>query len=118
MSIPNSLLALLASGPAHGYGLKSAFEESTANAWPLNAGQVYTTLARLERDGMVEADGDSPERRSWQITAEGRAALDWIADFIASERIDCAFRRSGRFGGSRSRRGRGILHQLFYVQIL
>ncbi len=78
MSIRNSFLALLASQPAHGYGLKSFFEESTGGAWPLNAGQVYTTLSRLERDGLVEAEGDSDDRRSWHVTEKGRHALaDW-----------------------------------------
>ena len=80
MSIPNSLLALLTVGPAHGYGLKSAFEDSTANAWPLNAGQIYTTLARLERDGLVTVHSDDPERREWQVTAAGRETLArWYA---------------------------------------
>lgn len=79
MSVRHSLLAILAHAPAHGYGLKSSFEQSTAGAWPLNVGQVYTTLVRLERDGFVErmATGD-PARQSWRITAEGREALaEW-----------------------------------------
>ncbi|MEO1087169.1 MAG: PadR family transcriptional regulator [Acidobacteriota bacterium] len=79
MIIRNSLLAMLAGQPAHGYALKSNFETSTAGVWPLNAGQVYTTLSRLERDGLVASvDGDDPERRAWQITSAGRDALaDW-----------------------------------------
>ena len=78
MIIRNSLLALLATDPAHGYALKSDFETSTAGVWPLNAGQVYTTLSRLERDGLVHAVGDDPERRSWQITDDGRRILaEW-----------------------------------------
>ena len=78
MIIRNSLLALLAHEPAHGYGLKSTFEERTAGAWPLNAGQVYTTLARLERDGLVEAEEGPPDRRPWRITDRGRRVLsDW-----------------------------------------
>jgi DNA-binding PadR family transcriptional regulator len=81
MSVRHSLLALLAGEPAHGYGLKSGFEKSTAGAWPLNVGQVYTTLARLERDGMVTAEGGGDEERStWRITREGRAELAaWYA---------------------------------------
>ena len=53
MSVRHSLLALLAREPLHGYGLKSGFESSTAGTWPLNVGQVYTTLRRLERDGLA-----------------------------------------------------------------
>jgi DNA-binding PadR family transcriptional regulator len=81
MSIPHSLLALLAREPAHGYGLKTTFEASTAGAWPLNVGQVYTTLARLERDGLVEASpSDDASRPTWNITASGRDALGaWYA---------------------------------------
>ncbi len=81
MSVRNSILAILADHSTHGYGLKSEFEASTAGAWPLNVGQVYTTLNRLERDGLVEAnEGDDPARRSWRITTVGRAELrDWYA---------------------------------------
>ena len=76
MIIRNSLLAMLADQPAHGYALKSSFETSTAGVWPLNAGQVYTTLSRMERDGLVSAaEGEEPERRPWQITEAGRSAL-------------------------------------------
>jgi len=79
MSVKNSLLAILAAEPTHGYGLKSSFEKTTGGAWPLNVGQVYTTLGRLERDGLVqpEGTGDGP-RQTWRITALGREALeDW-----------------------------------------
>ncbi len=76
MSVKNSLLALLAEEPTHGYGLKSNFEKSTAGTWPLNVGQVYTTLARLERDGFAQPEGNGEgNRQTWRITEEGRAAL-------------------------------------------
>ncbi|MEM8712303.1 MAG: PadR family transcriptional regulator, partial [Planctomycetota bacterium] len=70
MTVKNSLLAMLAQEPAHGYGLKSSFEKSTAGTWPLNVGQVYQTLNRLERDGLVEskATGETSSRQTWQIT--------------------------------------------------
>lgn len=87
MTVRNSLLALLADHPAHGYGLKSTFEESTAGAWPLNVGQVYTTLARLERDGLVEpeAAGAGP-RQTWRLTEAGRAALgEWYATPVVED---------------------------------
>ena len=56
MSIRHSLLALLEQGPLYGYRLKSEFEAATGQMWPLNDGQVYTTLARLARDGLVVAE--------------------------------------------------------------
>ena len=48
MSIRHSLLALLQDKPRYGYQLRVEFEDRTGSAWPLNIGQVYTTLARLE----------------------------------------------------------------------
>lgn len=87
MSVRHSLLAILAEHPTHGYGLKSSFEKSTAGAWPLNVGQVYTTLARLSRDGLVEAEGlDSGPRQTWRITAAGRALLsEWYASPVVED---------------------------------
>ena len=54
MSVKQALLALLEQGPMYGYQLRTEFEQRTGSTWPLNVGQVYTTLARLERDGLVE----------------------------------------------------------------
>lgn len=78
MSVPNTLLALLAAQPTHGYGLKTAFEGATDGRWPLNVGQVYTTLARLERDGLVAAVGTTQDDRKarWRITRAGRETLE------------------------------------------
>jgi len=81
MSIKHGLLALLERGPMYGYQLRATFEESTGGTWPLNIGQVYTTLGRLERDDMVrplpENDGG---QRSYEITDAGRAELAlWFA---------------------------------------
>jgi len=81
MAVKDALLALLADGPSHGYNLKSRFDEATGLAWPLNVGQVYTTLQRLERDELVRADGepDDDGRQRYLLTALGREALtDWI----------------------------------------
>lgn len=76
MSVRHSLLAILAEHPTHGYGLKAGFEKSTAGAWPLNVGQVYTTLARLLRDGLVETEGlEAGPRQTWRITPAGRELL-------------------------------------------
>lgn len=76
MSIPNTILALLADKPAHGYALKTRFENSTAEAWPLNVGQVYTTLGRLERDGLVKTKPNKDDEQIWKITAAGRKSLE------------------------------------------
>ncbi|MFG1947231.1 PadR family transcriptional regulator [Nonomuraea sp. NPDC048826] len=73
MSIRHGLLALLSRGPRHGYQLKGEFETSTGATWPLNIGQVYTTLARLERDGLVQpGESDDQGRVVYTITAAGR----------------------------------------------
>ena len=59
MSVKQGLMALLAQGPMYGAQLRAEFEQRTGGTWPLNVGQVYTTLARLERDGLVEATGEA-----------------------------------------------------------
>jgi DNA-binding PadR family transcriptional regulator len=82
MSIRHALLALLSEGPKYGLRLREEFEAGTGEVWPLNIGQVYTTLQRLERDGLVESDEDDerdgPQKR-FRITAEGAAELaSWL----------------------------------------
>ena len=77
MSVPHAMLALLSEGPKYGLRLREEFEARTGEVWPLNVGQVYTTLQRLERDGLVESDGaaeDGPQKR-FRITAEGEQEL-------------------------------------------
>lgn len=74
MAVREGLLALLGDGPRHGYQLKTEFEAVTGGAWPLNVGQVYTTLERLARDGLVLIDeGDG--QKSYELTAAGREEL-------------------------------------------
>jgi DNA-binding PadR family transcriptional regulator len=85
-------LALLASGPAHGYELKQALEERFGSTLPpLNAGQVYTTLARLERDGLVrgaDVPDDSRQKRVYELTDAGREELDrWVATPTPATRL-------------------------------
>ena len=81
VSIRHALLALLAEGPKYGLQLREEFEARTGEVWPLNVGQVYTTLQRLERDGLVESDDDAdpgPQRR-FRITADGAEELaGWL----------------------------------------
>lgn len=82
MSVKNGLLALLAEEPRHCYALKSDFEERTGQAWAVNIGQVYSTLERLERDGLVMPDGEDDEGagRTFRLTHVGRRELErWFA---------------------------------------
>src|SRR3954465_6447432 len=81
MSVRHALLALLAEGPKYGLQLRQEFEERTGEVWPLNVGQVYTTLQRLERDGLVESDDpteDGPQK-NFRLTAAGDTELGtWL----------------------------------------
>ena len=82
MAVREGLLALLHEGPRYGYQLKTEFEAATGGVWPLNVGQVYTTLDRLERDGLVEVRGiegeTAPSQKTYAITVDGVAALgEW-----------------------------------------
>ncbi|SDK13578.1 PadR family transcriptional regulator [Nonomuraea jiangxiensis] len=85
MSIRHGLLALLDRGPRYGYQLRVEFEAATGGTWPLNIGQVYTTLARLERDGLVEPGGaDEQGRAVYAITGAGREELErWFGTPVA-----------------------------------
>lgn len=77
MSVRQALLALLEEGPMYGYQLRSEFERRTGATWPLNVGQVYTTLARLERDGLVSVSGaDGEGHVVYEVTDEGRDQVD------------------------------------------
>ncbi|MGP4043328.1 PadR family transcriptional regulator [Streptomyces sp. 2A115] len=88
MSIRHGLLALLARGPRYGSRLRTEFEARTGSAWPLNVGQVYTTLGRLERDGLVVQEGaDEAGHALYALTDSGRAELRaWYATPV--ERTD------------------------------
>ena len=81
MSVPHALLALLSEGPKYGLQLRQEFEARTGEVWPLNVGQVYTTLQRLERDGLVEssdAGRDGPQK-GFRITLHGEQELaGWL----------------------------------------
>ncbi|HEX4090640.1 MAG TPA: PadR family transcriptional regulator [Trebonia sp.] len=86
MSVRHALLALLSEEPKYGLQLREEFEAHTGEVWPLNVGQVYTTLQRLERDGLVAAvgdgDGEAAEpgpQKAYRITEAGRAELaEWL----------------------------------------
>lgn len=81
MSVRQSLLAILDQGPCYGYQLRSEFDRRTGSTWPLNVGQIYNTLDRLERDGFVDrGDTDEQGHVYWQITDAGSAAVaQWLS---------------------------------------
>src|SRR6266566_8484910 len=81
VSVRHVLLALLSEGPKYGLQLREEFEAGTGEVWPLNVGQVYKTLGRLERDGLAESDGTGQDGREktgqkrFRITHRGEEAL-------------------------------------------
>ncbi|HEU0240149.1 MAG TPA: PadR family transcriptional regulator [Micromonosporaceae bacterium] len=83
MSTAHVLLGLLSKHPQHGYELKQAHDAVLPGAKPLAFGQVYATLGRMERDGLVAPDGaervGGPDRTSFRVTTVGRTSLDaWL----------------------------------------
>lgn len=90
MSVRNALLGLLAQRPRHGYELHAAFEAVVGGEqnWDVKPAQIYTTLTRLEKDGLVKEDGleqgGGPEKRIYTVTRAGREALgEWFASGVA-----------------------------------
>jgi DNA-binding PadR family transcriptional regulator len=89
MSVRQALLALLEEGPMYGYQLRSEFERRTGATWPLNVGQVYTTLTRLERDGLVSQLGarsgsDGEGHVVYEVTDAGRDEVaTWFTTPVA-----------------------------------
>jgi DNA-binding PadR family transcriptional regulator len=81
MSIRQSLLAILDQGPCYGYQLRTEFERRTGSTWPLNVGQIYSTLDRLERDELVvRGESDDEGHTYFEITALGRAEVaSWLS---------------------------------------
>lgn len=84
MSVRRSLLAILDQGPCYGYQLRSEFDRRTGGVWPLNVGQIYNTLERLERDGLVvKGDTDEHGHVYYEITDAGRAdARSWFDESV------------------------------------
>jgi len=70
MAVREGLLALLREGPRYGYQLKTEFEAATGGVWTINVGQVYTTLERLGRDGLVTLD-EREDQKLYSITLAG-----------------------------------------------
>lgn len=92
MSVRNALLAIVGRAPAGVYRLRQAFEEQTGGAWPLNIGQAYQTMQRLERDGLVESHPETNEGRDssvFTLTEAGREQLHrWWAEPVARDRAE------------------------------
>lgn len=88
MTVRQSLLAILAVGPCYGYQLRAEFDRRTGSTRPLNVGQIYTTLERLERDGLVaRGTTDAEGHLYWEITGDGRTEVDrWFAEPVDSTR--------------------------------
>ena len=83
--LKHALLGLLAQSARHGYNLKNAFEAMLGGTWPLNIGQVYTTLGRLERDGLVESELLHQEvrldKRVYTLTEKGQQeTISWVLE--------------------------------------
>jgi DNA-binding PadR family transcriptional regulator len=98
MSVGMRLLAILEENPSYGLSLKNEFEARTGGIWALNVGQVYTTLGRLQRDGLVEVDSSeaTESQKVYALTDRGRRQLeDWFIQ-PAADRPDHADRVLGR----------------------
>ncbi len=80
MTVRQSLLAILDQGPCYGYQLRAEFDRRTGSTWPLNVGQIYNTLDRLERDGLVSKGAtDEQGHVYYEITDAGSLAVsDWL----------------------------------------
>src|SRR5260370_34048983 len=91
MSVKYALLGILANDECHGYELKDAFEESVGDFWTVNYGQIYRTLDRLERDGLVEWHEEPqerrPDRKVYRITPKGITELrTWLTQPVTGPR--------------------------------
>lgn len=94
MSVRHALLAILDLGPCYGYQLRAEFERRTGSARPLNVGQVYNTLERLERDGLVARDDvDAHGHVYWRISPDGSATVaEWLRSPVARGRDELALK--------------------------
>lgn len=92
MPLHHAVLALLADKSAHGYELKSSFEQAVGDQWGgLNIGHLYQILDRLSRDGLIESERQpqpiKPDRVVHHLTPAGRSELDrWLSEPSARQR--------------------------------
>lgn len=88
MTVRRSILAILDEGPCYGNQLRTEFERRTGGIRPLNAGQVYATLDRLERDGLVSKHVAAGGQATYAVTAEGsRRAWEWLTEPADGEEL-------------------------------
>lgn len=93
MSVRQSLLALLDQGACYGYQLRAEFDRRTGSTWPLNVGQIYNTLDRLERDGLVQRGNPDPDGQIYyEITSRGR---DEVSKWLGSPVVRSSAMRDG-----------------------
>lgn len=88
MTVKHAILGILAPAPRHGYDLKRAFDEKLGDFWSVNVGQIYTTLDRLQAEGLVQniSDGDDGDRKMYAITEAGRLEFDdWRTRALKAE---------------------------------
>ncbi|HEY5230781.1 MAG TPA: PadR family transcriptional regulator [Galbitalea sp.] len=86
MSVRQSLLAILNQGPCYGYQLRTEFDRRTGSSWPVNVGQIYNTLDRLERDKLIRKSAADPEQQNtyFEITDAGRVEVEhWLSSPVA-----------------------------------
>lgn len=90
MSVKMGILTLLDRNSAYGYQLKQEFEATTAGRWPVNVGQIYTTLDRLERDGLIRRSGEGADGQViFEITADGKTEVThWLTTASLSPGAD------------------------------
>jgi DNA-binding PadR family transcriptional regulator len=92
MPLHHAVLALLAEKPAHGYELKTSFEQAVGDQWGgLNIGHLYQVLDRLSRDGLIESERQpqpvKPDRVVHHLTAAGRTELErWLSESSTRQR--------------------------------
>jgi DNA-binding PadR family transcriptional regulator len=82
MSVKHAILILLSQSSRHRYDLKLSFESMVYNQWEINAGQIYTTIDRLVRDGFVdETTEENTDLRIYHLTEKGRNEIDkWLLE--------------------------------------
>ncbi|WP_309065099.1 PadR family transcriptional regulator [Microbacterium sp.] len=88
MSVRQTILAILDQGACYGYQLRAEFDRRTGSVWPLNVGQIYNTLERLERDGLVaRGEPDAQGHVYWRITDAGSGEVArWLSLPVERER--------------------------------
>lgn len=86
MSVRASILAILTMGDCHGYQLRQEIESRTGGSWQVNIGQIYSTLDRLERDGLVQPlEANVSGQTPYRISEAGRIEADaWLSSALAS----------------------------------